>query len=67
MDIGNAFFMTHLTTYFHMKDLGPVKYFLDIEVAWTKWGIYLCQCKYVLDILSDIRFLGAKPLTFPIE
>ncbi|KAI5683393.1 hypothetical protein M9H77_04621 [Catharanthus roseus] len=29
--------------------------------------IYLCQWKYALDFLSDTGFLGAKPLSFPME
>lgn len=52
---------------FHMKDLGSLKYFLGVEVAQSNEGIYLCQRKYVLDILSDSNFLGAKPLSFPME
>lgn len=57
----------NLSTSFHMKNLGPLKYFLGIEVARSKKSIYLYQHKYVLDILFDDGFLGAKPLTFPIE
>lgn len=50
-----------------MKDLGLLKYFLRIEVARTRQGIYLCQWKYALDIRSDVSFLGTKPLGFPME
>lgn len=60
-------FKAHLSTCFHMKDLAPLKYVLGIEVAQIKQGIYLYQCKYALDILSDASFLGAKPLAFPME
>lgn len=50
-----------------MKDLGFLTYFLGIEIAWNNQEIYLCQRKYTLDILSDVDFLGVKPLGFPME
>ncbi|XP_021737709.1 uncharacterized protein LOC110704229 [Chenopodium quinoa] len=50
-----------------MKDLGPLKYFLGIEVAHSKSGLFLCQRKYTLDIVSEAGLLGAKPSGFPIE
>lgn len=60
-------FKAHLRRCFHMKDLGSLKYFLGIEVTRNKNGIYLCQQKYALDILSNVGFLGAKPINFPME
>lgn len=60
-------FKDYLSFCFHMKDLGHLKYFLGIEVARSPTGIYLCQCKYVLDIISDSGLLGAKPASHPIE
>nr|KYP61739.1 hypothetical protein KK1_016249 [Cajanus cajan] len=52
---------------FHMKDLGMLKYFLGIEVARNSTGIFLCQCKYALDIISKTGLLGAKPVGFPMD
>lgn len=60
-------FKQYLDSCFHMKDLGLLKYFLGIEVARSPDGIYLCQRKYVLDILQDTFLLGAQPSGFPIE
>ncbi|KAM0052273.1 putative RNA-directed DNA polymerase [Helianthus debilis subsp. tardiflorus] len=58
---------THLDTRFSIKDLGPLKYFLGIEVARTKDGLVLSQRKYTLDILEDSGMLGCKPCSFPME
>ncbi|GJZ87017.1 putative RNA-directed DNA polymerase [Tanacetum coccineum] len=52
---------------FSVKDLGPLKYFLRIEVAKTGDGLVLSQRKYILDILKDSRKLGCKLSSFPIE
>ncbi|XP_072066989.1 uncharacterized protein [Arachis hypogaea] len=53
-------FKEYLHKYFHMKDLGRLKYFLGVEVARSQIGIFLCQRKYILDIITEIGLLGAK-------
>lgn len=47
---GNSFpsiakFKAYLNSCFSMKDLGPLKYFLGIEVTRNSFGIYVCQRK----------------------
>ncbi|KAL9241264.1 hypothetical protein vseg_015395 [Gypsophila vaccaria] len=59
-------FKDYLHSCFHMKDLGVLKYFLGIEVARNSDGIFLCQRKYILDIISEVGCLGCKPETTPI-
>lgn len=39
-----------LSSQFRIKDLGPLKYFLGVEVARSKAGIIICERKYTLDI-----------------
>ena len=38
---------------FEIKDLGALKYFLDMEFARSKEGIFVNQRKYVLDLLGE--------------
>ena len=60
-------FKDYLIWCFHMNDLGKLKYFLGIEVARNSNGIFLCQRKYTLDIISEAGLLGAKPIRTLLE
>ena len=52
---------------FEIKDLGQLKYFLGIEVARSRHGIFISQRKYVLDLLKETRMLGSKACDTPID
>lgn len=60
-------FKAYLSSCFHMKVLGPLKYFLGIEVARNSIGMYLCQRKYALDIITETGLLDAKPAASPLD
>ena len=60
-------FKDYLDACFSIKELGPLKYFLGIEVARGPKGLFLSQDKYALEIVDECGLLGSKPNEFPIE
>lgn len=56
-----------LHSQYKIKDLGPMKYFLGLELARNSEGNFLNQHKYVLDILADTGLASVKPSAVPIE
>lgn len=56
-----------LAAQFEMKDLGKLKYFLGIEVTYSRQGIFISQIKYILDLLKEVGKLGCKTIGAPIE
>jgi hypothetical protein len=45
---------------FALKDIGPLHYFLGIEVHRTSNGLHLSQAKYTADILSHDGMTSCK-------
>ncbi|RDX81632.1 hypothetical protein CR513_37665, partial [Mucuna pruriens] len=61
---------TYLASKFDIKDLGGLKYFLGIEVARSKQGIFLSQhWKYVLNLLKEtvMALIEELPNHVPID
>ena len=52
---------------FKLRDLGPLKFFLGMEVAKSELGIVLSQRQYALQILDDYGFLDSKPVSTPMN
>jgi hypothetical protein len=50
---------------FALKDLGPLHYFLGIEVHHTTYGIHLSQAKYTTDILNRAGMVSCKGVSTP--
>lgn len=60
-------FKHFLSSRFKLKDLGPLKYFLSIEVARSHKGVSICQRHYTLKLLKEIGILGSKPRIIPLD
>lgn len=49
-----------------MKDFGKLKYFLRIEVSYSKQGIFASQRNYMLELLKLMRKPRSKASCAPI-
>lgn len=59
--------ISHLSNKFSLKDLGPLNYFLGIEVTRTSAGIFLSQAKYITDILHASKMQDSKGVLTPMS
>ncbi|PNY08644.1 hypothetical protein L195_g005174 [Trifolium pratense] len=66
-EVGIQRLKQHLSLHFKTKDLGPLKYFLGIEVAQSKTGVAITQREYALDILEETGLLDCRPSGTPMD
>ena len=52
---------------FHMKDLGPLCYFLGLEVNSTTIGIFLHQHKYIQEIITLVGLQDGRYVDTSLE
>ncbi|KAJ9557664.1 hypothetical protein OSB04_012278 [Centaurea solstitialis] len=64
---GIASLKQSLSSAFEMKDLGKLHYFLGLEVLSDVSGTYLCQAKYISDLLSKAGLSDTKVASTPLE
>ena len=57
----------HLKSSFHMKDLGPLQYFLGLEVQHCPNGMLLHQHKYTQELLSLAGLQDGNSVLTPME
>ena len=55
----------YLSTVFEMKDLGPLNYFLGLQIHNTTTGISINQHKYLQDLLVKAQMHESKPCKTP--
>lgn len=58
---------TRLHDTFSIKDLGPLHYYLGIEILRNSSGIVMTQRKYALELLKHAHLLDAKPASTPLD
>jgi hypothetical protein len=61
-----AFVKTHLSDYFLMSNLGPLRYFLRIEISSTS-GFFWSQNKYIQDLLDQASLTDHRTIEIPME
>jgi len=62
-----AFVKNRLREQFMMSDLGPLSYFLGIEITSTPDGYYLSQQKYIQDLLLRSGLTNTRTVATPME
>ena len=51
---------------FEMSMMGELKFFLGFQIKQMKEGTFICQTKYVNDILKKFDMADAKPIKTPM-
>jgi hypothetical protein len=54
-----------LSSVFELKDLGPLSYFLGLQIHRTSQALYLSQTKYATDLLHKHHMFDTKPAKTP--
>jgi hypothetical protein len=57
----------HFSKEFQMSDLGPLSYFLGIEVQQIPKGFYLSQSKYIQDLLDRSGLTDTRTAVTPMD
>ncbi|GJX48354.1 putative RNA-directed DNA polymerase [Tanacetum coccineum] len=58
--------ISQLGSAFALKDLGPLNYFLGIEIVPRVFGILLSQKKYILELLQSAGLSNCNPVSSPM-
>jgi hypothetical protein len=52
--------ISQLLTTFEVKDLGPLRYFLGLQIDYKKAGFFVHQSKYITDLLTKFKMSDCK-------
>jgi hypothetical protein len=59
-------FSSIMTKRFEMSTMGELKFFLEFQIKQMKEGTFLCQTKYVKDMLKRFDMADSKPIKTPM-
>ncbi|BBH03422.1 hypothetical protein Prudu_014293, partial [Prunus dulcis] len=59
-------FISFLGGHFNIKDLGPLSYFLGLQVLHKDGTLHINQLKYAHDLLKKANLLNSKPASTPL-
>jgi hypothetical protein len=62
-----AFVKAHHSDQFLMSYLGPLKYFIGIEISSVPKGFFLSQEKYIQDLLDRVSLIDHRTAETPME
>ena len=51
---------------FEMSLLGELTYFLGLQISQQEKGIFICQAKYIKEILNTFKMEYCKPILTPM-
>lgn len=58
--------MSLISAEYGMKDLGPLSYFLGVDVTCTSAGMFFSQTNYATDIIERVGLTSCKPSYTPV-
>jgi hypothetical protein len=59
--------INNLKSSFAIKDLGPLHFFLGIQVQRSSKGFHLHQARYAADLLDRVGMRNCKPASTPVD
>ena len=58
--------ISQLSTTFEVKDLGPLRYFLGLQIDYKNASFFVHQSKYITDLLTKFNMSDCKTASTPI-
>ena len=59
-------FSTKMKSEFEMSLLGELTYFLGLQISQQEKGIFICQAKYIKEMLKKFKMEDCKPVLTPM-
>ena len=59
-------FSTKMQSEFEMSLLGELTYFLGLQISQQEKGIFICQAKYIKEMLKKFKMEDCKPILTPM-